>query len=353
MVLKQNWKTLFIVLLFVCLPVWAQDEEFDYPTTYDESTQLIVEVGCNGFSGQGTPAGNFIIQGYLYPYGTLQTGEDGVLDDGTAEFPDAIIGRWMCRGWNFPERPPRAYINTIQTFELQTENPGEDMIVCAGLEINAAILPYYSHDNTRAVVGGTGRFSRSKGEQNQFVPGFNVTGAPNFIEIFPKFNQKSTLGKVAADKSPYYPLAVDVAWDGTTFKISPAGDFTVEGYMYPPGTLNDANGVAAGGGPEFPDQLIGYWNARGFFIVQLPEYPTLAAIANTTQTFDFEGAPTENMLITMGLEMGDTRTNYRALSGGTGKFRLIRGDHLQTILGVNTSGAFNTSNVFPKMNSNR
>ena len=352
----KNWKPFFIVLLFVSLPAWAQEEP-DYPTTYDDSHQLIVEIGCNGFTGQGTPAGNFIIQGYLYPYGTLQTGSDGVNPDGSPEFPDAVIGRWMCRGWPFPERPPRAFVNTIQTFELQTENPGENMIVTAGLEINAGHLPVLSHNNTRAVVGGTGRFSKAKGEQNQFVPGVNVTGAPNFIEIFPKVKQDSVLSKTAtAEKaSPFNQMAVDVSWDNNTFKISPAGDFTVEGYIYPAGTLNDSNGVAAGGGPEFPDQLLGYWNARGFFIIQLPTYPNLAAIANSTQTFDFlnEDGPTNAMLVSMGLEMGDTRANHRALAGGTGKYRNVRGDHLQSILGVNSSGAFNTTNVFPRMNGNR
>jgi hypothetical protein len=348
----KNWKPFFIVLLFVSLPAWAQEEEPDYPTTYDGTHQLIVDISCNGFTGQGTPAGNFIIQGYLYPYGTLQSGTDGMNPDGTPEYPDAVIGRWMCRGWPFPERPPRAFVNTVQTFEIHTGNPGEDMVVTAGLEINAAHLPVLSHNNTRAVVGGTGRFTKAKGEQNQFVPGINVTNQPNFIEIFPKINDNAVVGKVATDKGPFNQLSVDVAWDGTTFKISPAGDFTVEGYMYPSGTLNDTNGVAEGGGPEFPDQLIGYWNGRGFFIIQLPEFPNLAAIANSTQTFDFDGEPTQNMLITMGLEMGDNRTNHRSLSGGTGKYRHVRGEHQQTILGVNTSGAFNTSNVFPKMNDN-
>jgi hypothetical protein len=354
----KNWKPFFIVLLCVGLPTWAQDEEPDYPTTYDESNQLIVEIGCNGFTGQGTPAGNFIIQGYLYPYGTLQTGTDGVLADGSPEFPEAVIGRWMCRGWNFPERPPIAYINTVQTFEIHTENPGEDMLITAGLEINAAHLPTYSHNNTRAVIGGTGRFAKAKGEQNQFVPGFNITGVPNFIEIFPKVKAHSVVEKttemVTEKASPFSAVAFDVAWDGTTFKSSPFGDFNVDGYIYPAGTLSTSNGVAPGGGPEFPDDLIGYWNARGFYIIQLPIYPTLAAFANSTQTFDLEGdTPTENMLITFGLEMGDTRPNRRALAGGTGDYQKVRGDHVQYVFGVNGSGGYNTYNVFPRMNGNK
>jgi len=356
----KNWKPFFIMLLLLGIPAWAQDEP-DYPTTYDQTDQLIVEIACNGFTGQATPAGNFIIQGYLYPYGTLVTGKDGIFDDGSPEFPDKIIGRWMCRGWPFPERLPRAFVNTIQTFEIHTDNPGEDMIVTAGLEINAAHLPVLSHNNTRAVVGGTGRFSEPFGEQNQFVPGFNPTFQPNFVEIFPKVRQKSVLTKAngaatfgKASAGPFSALAVDVAWDGNTFKISPAGDFNIEGYIYPPGTLNSSNGVAPGGGPEFPELMLGYWNARGFFIVQLPQYPNMAAIANSTQTFDFnEGGITENMVISLGLEFGDTRTNHRAIGGGTGKFRNVRGDHLQTILGVNNTGVFNTTNVFPKLNSNK
>jgi hypothetical protein len=350
----KNWKPFFIVLLFGSFPAWTQDEEPDFPTTYDETNQLIVEIACNGLTGQSTPAGNFIIQGYLYPYGTIQNRVDGILANGAPEYPDKVIGRWMCRGWRFPERPPRAFINTVQTFEIHTDNPGEDMLITAGLEINAGALPVYSHNNTRAVIGGTGRFTKAIGEQQQFVPGVNPTMQPNFIEIFPKFKDHSIAGKAADKAGPYKPLAFDVAWDGFTFKQSPAGDFNLEGYIYPAGTLTGTNGIAPGGGPEFPDQVLGWWNNRGFFIIQLPQYPNMVAIANSTQTYDFNNdVPTQDMIISFGLEFGDTRTNHRALSGGTGKYGNVRGDHLQTVLGVNVSGGFNTTNVFPRMNGNR
>ena len=48
----------------------------------------------------GMPAyGNsFVTEGYIYPHGTLN-GTNGVLENGAAEFPDKVIGKWTCRGW--------------------------------------------------------------------------------------------------------------------------------------------------------------------------------------------------------------------------------------------------------------
>ena len=48
----------------------------------------------------GMPAnGNaFITRGYIYPAGTL-TESNGTLEDGSPEFPDLVLGEWVCRGW--------------------------------------------------------------------------------------------------------------------------------------------------------------------------------------------------------------------------------------------------------------
>ena len=48
----------------------------------------------------GLPAyGNaFVTGGYIYEHGTLNGG-NGVLPGGSPEFPDKVIGSWICRGW--------------------------------------------------------------------------------------------------------------------------------------------------------------------------------------------------------------------------------------------------------------
>src|SRR3954451_19648445 len=40
----------------------------------------------------------YITQGYIYPEGTLN-GSNGVLADGSPEFPDKVLGQWSCYGW--------------------------------------------------------------------------------------------------------------------------------------------------------------------------------------------------------------------------------------------------------------
>src|SRR5919106_2531424 len=49
----------------------------------------------DGLCTYGNP---FITKGYIYEDGTL-SGNNGVLPDGSPEFPDKVIGEWICRGW--------------------------------------------------------------------------------------------------------------------------------------------------------------------------------------------------------------------------------------------------------------
>jgi hypothetical protein len=49
----------------------------------------------DGLPAYGNP---FITQGYIYPEGTLN-GSNGVLPDGSPEFPEEVIGEWICSGW--------------------------------------------------------------------------------------------------------------------------------------------------------------------------------------------------------------------------------------------------------------
>ncbi len=48
--------------------------------------------------GRPANATPFLTLGYIYPEGTL-TDSNGVLPDGSPEFPDKVLGQWTCWGW--------------------------------------------------------------------------------------------------------------------------------------------------------------------------------------------------------------------------------------------------------------
>jgi hypothetical protein len=133
----------------------------------------------------------------------------------------------------------------------------------------------------------------------------------------------------------------------------------VQGVIYRPGTLdpncqaNPGEGAYCGllpdGSPEFPDQVIGRWYCRGWFVgeggpgsvggIFTPTGPFVV----TTQIYDLDlnqrGA---KMLISNGPELIDLNIPFqRAVTGGTGPFNLARGQVTQTAIGANATGLFN------------
>jgi hypothetical protein len=153
----------------------------------------------------------------------------------------------------------------------------------------------------------------------------------------------------AADgKGKVRTIEVDVAEDGTRFVIDEApvfddgfpaygNAFVTQGYIYPAGTLTDSNGVNPDGSPEFPDEVIGEWSCKGYFIAD-GAHTTEGSWVYTTQLFAFgddadNGAET---IVVTGYEsgiVGDTVTG--AVTGGTGRFMTARGEADQTFLGMN------------------
>ena len=149
----------------------------------------------------GLPAyGNaFITQGYIYPYGTL-TGSsasgpgNGILPDGRPEFPDLVIGEWVCRGYfvgdgvNTQTGP---WVITTQLYDFYdkpgfdpnvVKQSGETNLVTDGYEIADIGVP-----GKRAVTGGTGIFKRARGEAVQTLLGFNALEGVNLrFEIRPR-----------------------------------------------------------------------------------------------------------------------------------------------------------------------
>ncbi len=123
----------------------------------------------------GLPAyGNgFVTQGYIYPAGTLTCGAEGcngVLEDGSPEFPDLVLGEWTCWGTHVGDGAHTAtgpWVVTTQLFGLGSAL-GAETIVTTGYELADLREP-----GLRAIVGGTGIYRSSRGEQRQALLGFN------------------------------------------------------------------------------------------------------------------------------------------------------------------------------------
>ncbi len=117
--------------------------------------------------------------------------------------------------------------------------------------------------------------------------------------------------------------------------------FITQGYIYPEGTLSaDSNGVFNGvngdGSPEFPNEVIGEWTCRGWFIGD--GFATVSGpVVMTTQVYDLRlDTPGKRTLVSDGLELIDVgQTVRRAVTGGTGRYREADGQAKQTLLGFN------------------
>ncbi len=128
-----------------------------------------------GFPAKGTP---FVTTGYVYPGGTLAAyGSDtGVLANGEPEFPNLVLGTWICRGWHLLDGDAETgiVVVTTQTFDLDDERIGRQMIVTDGIELADFDKPF-----VRPITGGSGRFGRARGEMRQTYVDFNASGGFN------------------------------------------------------------------------------------------------------------------------------------------------------------------------------
>ena len=125
----------------------------------------------------GLPAygGEFITQGYLYPHGFLDT-HNGVMEDGSPAYPNEVLGRWVCRGWHIGEGASTVtgpWVVTTQIFDLKEEF-GKQTIITEGYELSDIDLPI-----NRAITGGTGKYSRARGNSTQKLLGFNQSQGVN------------------------------------------------------------------------------------------------------------------------------------------------------------------------------
>jgi hypothetical protein len=199
---------LFILLLSLTISTALADDNVagqEVNSSYLEKTGLVsairqgrrhiaFEVAENGLKfgfDQGQPldangfplyGNNFVTQGYIYPLGTLKpdakTGlYNGVNHDGTAEFPDKVLGVWICRGWVFGDEGfniatgPVVVTTQIYDFHEITGHFGKITLVTDGTELideNVSIL--------RAVTGGTGPYKQARGQVKHTLLGLNGLG---------------------------------------------------------------------------------------------------------------------------------------------------------------------------------
>lgn len=119
----------------------------------------------------GLPAhgSSFVTEGYIYEYGTL-TESNGVLANGSPEFPDKVIGTWICKGWfvgDAAHATEGVWVVSTQIYNFG-EAYGNTTLVTEGYE-SAAI----DEAITRAITGGTGEYVGARGLANQTLLGFN------------------------------------------------------------------------------------------------------------------------------------------------------------------------------------
>jgi hypothetical protein len=168
----------------------------------DETFSVDIVADCNRFISEGVghphpgPVfGDYFMQeGLIYEGGTLAAncvGGDGcgLNPDGTAEFPEAVIGKWTCYGsfvGNGGATVEGVWLYSTQVYEFDIEQiepnvfaPGVDALVSIGPERNDLNVPF-----DRAITGGYGKFEGATGQVQQTKIGFNQTECENFTFDF-------------------------------------------------------------------------------------------------------------------------------------------------------------------------
>jgi hypothetical protein len=141
------------------------------------SENMRFDVACDCRTGvQGPNRGEvFIIQGKLFPAGTLPSGS--AANDPTKPVNGvAPIGEWICRGQNsfpFPAAIAAAYSSTPAFFNTQY------FILDDGRALTAEGYERPSGE-LLAVTGGIKGFSGASGFIEESPFGTNATGCPNF-----------------------------------------------------------------------------------------------------------------------------------------------------------------------------
>jgi len=166
--------------IFALTPAYAHDNR-GHTLAYDiamngHTFSFEGAANPNGFPADGTP---FIIRGYIYPGGTFaRHGKNsGVLPDGSPQFPDKVLGTWICRGWHLQDGDAVSgpVVATTQIFEFNARVFGSKSLVTDGIELADFDVPF-----ERIVTGGTGPFRDAESlKVIQTYVDFNATSSFN------------------------------------------------------------------------------------------------------------------------------------------------------------------------------
>jgi hypothetical protein len=163
---------------------FSADDAIDQITRSDGTLRFDVAENGTIFAWSGDPELKdglpvqrtaFVSQGYIYPAGTLTEG-NGVLADGSPEFPDKVLGQWSCWGWNVSADAAAGEATWIVSHLLNFgAEPGEATLVSEGYSIDTLDVVL-----ERAVTGGTGPYMGATGIQTETNLGYNASEGMNF-----------------------------------------------------------------------------------------------------------------------------------------------------------------------------
>jgi hypothetical protein len=177
---------LLVLALSACAPIVAPASAASTSETSEEGQVLEFDVAedMNRFifdkdvaydDGMPADGSSFITRGYLYEPGTLNE-SNGVNPDGSPEFPEKVLGEWICQGYMINDAGHATggvWVFSTQFFQLGDE-PGAQTIVTTGYEladVGVAIA--------RAITGGSGEYKTARGESSQTLLGLNATEGVN------------------------------------------------------------------------------------------------------------------------------------------------------------------------------
>jgi hypothetical protein len=137
----------------------------------EDMTRFVFDQAVTHEDGMPKHGTAFITQGYIYPAGTL-TGANGVLADGSPEFPEKVLGEWTCRGYFVGEGAHAETGPMVISTQIYNFGPelGDAMLVSEGYELADVGVAI-----ERAITGGTGPFALARGAGEQTFLGFNAT----------------------------------------------------------------------------------------------------------------------------------------------------------------------------------
>jgi hypothetical protein len=147
--------------------------EFDVS---EDMTRFIFNKDVAFEDGMPADGSSFITRGYLYPVGTLKGDGDGVNKDGSPQFPDKVIGEWICQGYMINDAghaKSGVWVFSTQFFQVGSA-PGAETIVSQGYELADVGVAV-----SRAITGGTGQFQDARGQGTQTMLGLNASEGVN------------------------------------------------------------------------------------------------------------------------------------------------------------------------------